>query len=588
MEMYEEGVNYKKVTKEFNGEEVEVIYREMLRPDDYGESIVNKPGAKHNPGRTFCAPFNPRTFKASEEIICMQDVPVKMRDGVNIYVDIYLPARLDGEKVPALISWSFYGKRPGDGMDCWKVLGVPPHTISKMSKFESPDPGYWCRNGYAVVNVDPRGVGHAEGDHTLFGTQDGQDGYDLIEWLAGQSWCNGKSALAGNSCVAMTQWRIAAQQPPHLAAICPWEGTSDIYRESAFEGGIPASSFIKHIVNKTVGTGYIDDLCLMAKEHPYLDAYWLDKTPDFKKITQPIYATACWNHFHLRGSMYAFRKARSTKKWMRAHREFEWPDAYNPDNLEDQKRFLDRYCKDINNGWELTPRYRLEVMDALDFNYMENRPEEKFPLARTEYKKLYLNATNGSMSWEQPTVASKVSYEAESGLVNFDFIFEEDTEITGYPMLHLWVEADGYDNADLFINVQKLDTKGEFLPMNVLGEPHPGCWGKMRVSRRKLDEKLSTAFQPIQAHTCDEKLSPGEIVPCDIELNCTSRFWHKGQGIRVQISGRYLREPGWHEPLVWDTDNHGRHVIHTGAEYDSYLQIPVIPPKFKDGDIVIR
>lgn len=155
MVSYDKGVNYKRVKKEFSGKEVDVIYREMLPADDFGNAMTNKSGAKHNPGRTFCAPFNPRTFSPSEGIICMQDVAVSMRDGVKIYVDIYLPDRLDGRKIPALVSWSFYGKRPGDGMDCWKVLGVPPHTISKMSKFESPDPGYWCRNDYAVINVDP-------------------------------------------------------------------------------------------------------------------------------------------------------------------------------------------------------------------------------------------------------------------------------------------------------------------------------------------------------------------------------------------------------------------------------------------------
>ena len=84
-----------------------------------------------------------------------------------------------------------------------------------------------------------------------------------------------------------------------------------------------------------------------------------------------------------------------------------------------------------------------------------------------------------------------------------------------------------------------------------------------------------------------EKLAPGEIVPVDIEIWPTSRIWHKGQQLRVQISGRYIRE-NWFEPLIWNTDNHGRHIIHTGGKYDSYLQIPVIPPRFQDGDCIYR
>jgi predicted acyl esterase len=182
---------------------------------------------------------------------------------------------------------------------------------------------------------------------------------------------------------------------------------------------------------------------------------------------------------------------------------------------------------------------------------------------------------------------AKVSYEGAIEEVCFDYRFEEDTEITGYLKLRLWVEAEGHDDMDLFINVQKLSTKGDWLPITIFGENHPGAWGKLRVSRRKLDEKLSTDFEPVQAHTCDEKLAPGEIVPVDIAIWPTSRIWHKGQQIRVQIAGRYIRED-WFEPLQWEADNHGKHIIHTGGNYDSFLQIPVIPPKYQDGDYIYR
>ena len=62
----------------------------------------------------------------------------------------------------------------------------------------------------------------------------------------------------------------------------------------------------------------------------------------------------------------SFRRIRTPKKWMRAHRDFEWPDSYKPENLDDIRRFFDRYCKEIHNGWEMTPRVRLDVMDGYD------------------------------------------------------------------------------------------------------------------------------------------------------------------------------------------------------------------------------
>lgn len=578
--------NEEVITKvvDMDGEQVEVLMRPMMHPATQAELDAMTPEERES--HAFLSPLNTHTYLAAEGIECMQDTPVKMRDGATIYVDIYKP--VNSGPVPLIISWSWYGKRPFDGQAEWQIMGVPPATVSNMSKFESPDPGYWCHQGYAVANVDPRGIGHSEGDFIQFGTQDGKDGYDFIEWAAQQEWCNGKCALAGNSCVAMTQFRIASQQPPHLACFAPWEGTTDMYRESAFEGGIPATAFVKMVLKEACGPNCVDAMYLNAEKYPFINhPYWRDKDPIWENITQPVYITTCWNHFHNRGSVNAFRKVKSRKKWLRAHRNFEWPDAYNPDNLEDLKRFFDRYCKDIHNGWEMTPKVRLEVMDSGIFNYQTNRPEENFPLKRTRYEKLYLDASDASMKAEPVETQAVVRYESTTEEATFDYYFPEDTEITGYMKLHMWVAAEDYDDMDLFVNIQKISTTGEFLPIDLFGEPHPGAWGKMRVSRRKLDEKLSTDFNPVQAHICDEKLEPGQIVPVDIEIAPTSRFWHKGQGIRVQVAGRYIRE-NWFEPLEWDVDNKGAHLIYTGGEHDSFLQIPVIPPRFQDGDIIIR
>ncbi len=570
-------------TKVFNGVETEVIYRKAKTPIDPSLENRDAEGAGMNAmGMGVCPAFNQRSYECAPGIICDQDVPVKMRDGVTIYCDIFRPK--DKSNLPCLVSWSFYGKRPGEGMSEWQIMGVTPGTVSKFAKFESPDPLYWCYKDYAVANVDPRGAGHSEGDADYFGTQDGRDGYDFVEWVAQQPWSNGKVALSGNSAVAMSQWRIAAEQPPHLTCIAPFEATSDIYRESIYEGGIPAITFNEFIVGSVTGENGVEDAVAMAQKSPLMNAYWEDKIPKFENIRIPVYCTACWNHFHLRGSFQGFRKIKSKKKWMRAHRDFEWPDSYDRENLAELNMFFDRYLKDIHNCWESTPRVRLEVQDAHDFLYAKNRPETSFPLKRTQYKKLYLDAANNALSWEPLANESKVSYDGATGVTNFDIKFEEDTEITGYMKLHMWVTAEEYNDADIFINIQKLDTKGEWLPVDVLGEPHPGAWGKMRVSHRALDEEKSTAFQPIQSHLKEEKIQPGEVVPVDIEIVPSSRFWHKGQSLRIQVAGHYIRE-GWFEPLTWEADNKGDTSIYSGGKYDSYLQIPVIPPKYVDGDI---
>ncbi|MBO5656873.1 MAG: acyl esterase, partial [Agathobacter sp.] len=273
--------------------------------------------------------------------------------------------------------------------------------------------------------------------------------------------------------------------------------------------------------------------------------------------------------------------------------DYEWPDTYAPENLVDLKNFYDRYLKDIHNGWEMMPKVRVDVMDAYDQDYCQRRPETSFPLDRTEYRKYYFDASKHikgdeyEMSETPVENECSVSYDGQTGQVEFDLQFNEDTELTGYMMIHMFVEADGHDDMDMFINVQKADADGNWIPWFTLDEPHPGAWGKCRVSRRELDPKLSTKFNPVLAHKRELKLAKGEIVPVDIAIVPSARFWHKGEKLRVQISGRYIRE-GWFEPLAWDADNHGNHIIHTGGQYQSYIQVPYIGKKYKPGDFVSR
>jgi len=577
-----------RISQRFGDADVEVIFR---RSPAGGPETTQTVGSGFDPPRFF-PPLDPRTY-VDDGIRVDQDVPVKLRDGVTVYVDVYRPDGPGGvSDLPAILAWGFYGKRPGDSPKEWAILGVPPGTVSDMAKFEGPDPAFWCRHGYAVINADARGAGNSEGDLHVWGVQDGRDGADVVEWAARQVWCNGRVGMFGNSALCMAQWFVAAEQPPHLACIAAWEGSSDIYREFASENGIPAPGFNNFVMSGARGPGYIEDYVAMLEEHPLMDAYWESKIPKFEGIKIPVYVTAGWNHMHLRGSINGFRKTRSPKKWLRVHREFEWPDTYSWWNQDDLRRFFERYLKGVRNGWELTPKVRIEVMDAYDCDYQVNRPEREFPLARTRYTKLHLDAggadgCRGRLSLEPVAVPGEAAYDANEGSATFDVRFVEDTEITGLLKACLWVEARGHDEMDLFLTVQKLDEEGRLVPTNVLGEPHPGAWGKLRVSQRALDADLSTDYQPVQSHRSREKLHPGEVVPAEIEIYPHSRVWHKGQTLRLQIAGRYIRE-GWFAPMTWATDNHGTHVIHTGGDRDSYLQVPVVPPKYRSGDYVYR
>jgi len=331
----------------------------------------------------------------------------------------------------------------------------------------------------------------------------------------------------------------------------------------------------------------IEDYLEMLREYPTMNAYWQSKVPDFENVTVPAYITGGLSHVHMMGAINGYRGISSAHKWLRVHRDFEWPDSYSWWNVEDLTRFFDRYLKGIRNGWEMTPEVRLDIMDAYEYDAQTSRPEDDFPIARTEYTKFYLDAAAGQLRDAPGATSASASYDPDSGEANFDITFTEDTEIAGFIKAHLWVEADGHDEMDLFLTVLKLGTDGQWLPTSVLGLLHPGAWGRLRVSHRDLDEKLSTDFQPVQSHQSERKLAPGEIVPVDISFYPHARIWHAGETLRLRVTGRYIRE-FWFEPFSWDTDNQGRHVIHAGGEHNSYLQLPVIPPKHRSGSYVYR
>jgi len=180
------------------------------------------------------------TERARRYISFIKDEQVPLRDGVKILTDVYLPTDSD-EPLPAIIAWSPYGKNSGNA-DRFKalfgLLGLDQKRMSGLQKFEGPDPDFWCANGYAIVYPDPRGIGRSEGDSTMLGTQEGEDGADLVEWVARQPWCNGKVAMSGTSYLSFSQWFIAAERPEHLVCTQVTEALTDGYRDMCLVGGM--------------------------------------------------------------------------------------------------------------------------------------------------------------------------------------------------------------------------------------------------------------------------------------------------------------------------------------------------------------
>lgn len=530
------------------------------------------------------------------DVVFEKDVAVTLRDGVTIYVDVFRPAGT--HKVPVIIAWSPYGKGQGTSqsvMGIFGLVGLDNGIVSGLSKFEGPDPAYWCAHGYAICNPDIRGVANCEGDSVLWDRQEGRDCHDLIEWLAEQAWCSGKVAMSGTSYLAVSQWFTAAEQPPHLAAINPWEGVSDVYRDLVMRGGMPDTGFARQLQeNSFSGNGLKEDILTEAKRYPLMNELWENKIPDFERIGVPAYVVASYsNTLHTAGTFRAWRRMASRQKWLRIHNTQEWPDYYDEANTEDLRRFFDHFLKDVDNGWERTPRVRYAVLDLKGGDQVAVATDE-FPPKDVTLVKYYLDCRSRTLGTLAPTEESKAAYEVgtSADLVSFVMRFEQDTTLVGYPKAHLWVEAQGSDDMDLFILVQKLDAYGtplqQFTAFNQGALLHDltergasilrykGSDGRLRASLRHLDQKLTT--QAVPAHSFDriEKLVAGEVVDLEIDLLPIGLAFHAGEQLRLVISSRSLlgtMMPGTREYVP---ANHGSHVIHTGGKYASYLQLPVL------------
>lgn len=516
-----------------------------------------------------------------EGLVIEKDVMVSMPDGVKIACNIVRPG-IPG-KFPVILSMSPYDKDnpPTEYFgSSTHMVGNDHISVSMLTPFEGPDPAFWVPNGYAAVHFDSRGSGKSGGECTMFCPEEMDDYVHLIAWAATREWSNGNVGLMGVSYLAMNQWHVAAKQPPYLKAIIPWQGISDMYRDHQYLGGIPQTIFgaggalqgrLKNMPPAKAAEVMVQFF------DPVANQKILDQWPKLENITVPALICATWSDkgLHTRGSFEGFRRISSEEKWLYTHGGKKWERFYSKDALDYQKRFFDHYLKGVDNGWESAPRVRLEVRVTRDEYAARN--EKEFPLERTEYKKLYLDPQEGSLSLVRSPQERQASYNSvQGGSISFGITFDDDTELSGYMKARLWVAAKDGEDMDLFLAVKKYDTMGnevQFRGMN--GWPYcVAARGQMRVSQRALDETLSTDWQPVQKFEGEKKLTPGEIVPVDIALLPSSTLFRKGESMRLFIQGH---EPVVH-PLLGNRYliNRGVHIVYSGGKYDSYLQIPVI------------
>jgi putative CocE/NonD family hydrolase len=540
----------------------------------------------------------------NQEMIMEKDVPVKMRDGITLYVDVFRPDKPG--KFPVVMSADVYGKDVKSHFpsirNIWPTLGTM--LTSEFTPVESPDPGFWVPNDYVLIKVALRGSSSSEGGLYAWSPLEAEDYYEVIEWAGVQEWSNGNVGTNGVSYLAVTQWWVASLNPRHLKAMIPWEGLNDMYREIAFHGGIPDTGFFqswaKNLLARWPNNKEMEDLSEGQKEHPLLDDYWKNRQVKLSDIKVPMFVCASWSTqgLHNRGTFEGFKQASSEDKWLQVHGRKEWETYYARESLERQKAFFDYFLKGIENDWRDTPRVCLEVREK--FYQGQIHFENEWPIARTEYTKLYLDGKKMMLQKEPSKDEIKLTYKADPGQTENNELrakitFKEDIELTGYMKLKLWVSTDAADDMDIFIGIKKYDRRGNevYLPDFNHVENGQVATGWLRVSHRELDTEKSTPYQPWLKHTRLLKLKKGEIVPVEIEIWPSSTLFKAGESLVLVVKGSEIITESSSPSLKvryehMETVNKGYHIIHTGGKYDSYLQIPVVPPKYQDGDYVFR
>jgi predicted acyl esterase len=560
----------------------EVIYTDGVEEIDTGSY---QPKLAYPPFKTEVSVIPKGTVKAegyrptAADMLVMRDQPMKLRDGVTIYADIFRPAD-ETVKAPVILAWTPYGKiDPPNHYDLyWNRALMDKDQSCGFDTFEGPEPDYWVNFGYAVAVADSRGSTHSEGAMPYLGHQEGLDIHDCIEWLGAQTWSNGKVAMVGNSWLGVCQYFAADTQPPHLAAIAPWEGYSDIYRDVVCRGGIPGAEFL-NAVNKTLRIpNGIESLPLMLAKYPFMNDYWAnEKRAKFTDIRIPAYFAASYSScVHPYGTLRAWVKAASKDKWLRIHNTQEWPDQQTPKYRDDLRDFFDHFLKGIDNGWpERTPKVRVSLLDAFGPDIVDLEAAD-FPIPATAYRKLYLNGADLSLSREKPSQVEKAAYEAgkdQDGNLRFKIKFEEDTDICGYCTAHLFVSTDTGNDMDLFMYAYKTDSLDvENFPL-MLGVDFMGAEARLRVSHRKI--VCRDLFDWQHEHKTEEFIEPGQIAEIETVFWPTGTRIRKGEHLVLVISARELQLFEFPTPRL-NTRNEGRHTIHTGGTYDSYITIPVI------------
>ena len=562
------------------------------------------------------------------------DVAIPMDDGIVLRADIFRPTA-EG-RYPVILSYGPYAKGLAfqEGYKgLWdRLVKAAPEVLegssNKYQNWELVDPEKWVPDGYACLRIDSRGAGQSPGYLDVWCERETQDLYQSVEWAGAQPWSSGKVGINGISYYAMNQWTVGALRPPHLAALCIWEGSSDYYRELCRHGGI-LSDFLhswhpRQVASVQYGVGtrgkksvvtgeYVagpetlpkDELAKNVADTPgepkrrhFFDEYYEKRTAKFEDIEAPLLSAGNWGGMglHTRGNFEGWLRAGSKQKWLEVHGDTHFTHFYSRYGEALQKKFFGHFLKGENTGWDRQPRVSLNIRHPGEKFVL--RAENEWPLARTQWTEYFLQPDGKTLSPDTSSQATTLNYETMGDGLTFSTPpMTKDLEITGPVAAKLWVSSETTD-ADLFLVLRVFDPADKEVTFIGSNDPRtPVGLGWLRASQRKLDPELSKPYRPWHTHDEERPLKPGEPVELDVELWPTSIVVPVGYRLALTVRGKDYEVDGTdialpnapypmkgvgpflhidkddRPPAIFDC----RNTLHFAAGRQPYLLLPIIP-----------
>jgi putative CocE/NonD family hydrolase len=533
------------------------------------------------------------TLPKSYEVEIRHDVRIRMRDGIQLSANLFMPiAKSSDEKFPVILEMIPYRK------DDYRYES----DRRRMSTF--------AERGFVGCRVDVRGTGSSEGraedEYTKVETQ---DGYEVVEWLAAQAWCNGNVGMWGISYGGFSAIQVAMLQPPHLKAILPMYATDDRYTGDVhYIGGCMVVSEVAQYAVSQVGMNALPpkpeyaggDWAERWKERlentpPWTlkwmreqvdGPYWRNGSlaPDYDRIRCAMYLIGGWNDIYVDPVLRMMEKCAAPRKalignWVHALPDRAYPGP-NLNWLHEMVRFFDYWLKGIDNGVMDEPAltfFRREYTEPQAFPTHLNgdwQSESLYPPQRTTHQELYLSdrslipilphvdtsdtyphrptlGTRASLCWGggaapnglsrdlRPDEALSLTYTGEP--------LDEALDILGFPeaILHLSCSA---PVAHVIVRLSDVAPDGASSQVSA---------GVLNLTHR-------------ESHSEPQALTPREVYQARVKLRATGYRYRPGHRIRLSIASAY-----W--PVIWPSPYASINTLHRGPATPSRLILPVLP-----------